>query len=164
MNTDLSVIIPCLNEQESLPALLEDLNNQQGIRFEIIIADGGSSDNTLRLVDNFIRQSHFPIRLSNSSKGRAIQMNHGVKSAKSNDLLFLHADSRLKDSSLLATAQECMSGFRQEFRVSHKSNNLAGHFGLKFLRSNNDNPNAYYFYESKTRLNRLDSINGDQGL
>jgi len=169
MDTDLSVIIPCLNEQDTLPTLLEDLKKQQGIRLELIIADGGSSDNTLNLINNFTQQSHLPVRVINSPKGRATQMNHGAKNAKTNDFLFLHADSRLKESNLLATALECISGFRCGFRDSgfrdtQNSDKLAGHFGLKFLRTNNDNPAAFYFYESKTRLNRLDSINGDQGL
>ncbi len=160
MNTELTIIIPCLNEQDTLPTLLKDLRNQMGIRLEIVIADGGSSDLSLELIDKFMQQTHLPVKVIDSPKGRATQMNCGAKSAKYNDFLFLHADSRIKNPHLLAGAQKEIL----KFRVHNKSDSVAGHFGLKFSRSNNDNAAAYYFYEAKTRLNRLDSINGDQGL
>jgi len=160
MNTDLSVIIPCLNEQDSLPALLEDLNQQQGLRFELVIADGGSRDNSLKIIDNFTQHSHLRVCVIDSPKGRATQMNLGAKNAKSNDFLFLHADSRIINPRLLVDAKRDML----RFRAQNNSNLVAGHFGLKFLRSNNEYPAAYYFYEAKTRMSRLDSVNGDQGL
>jgi len=160
MITDLSVIIPCLNEQDTISALLNDLNQQQGLRFELIIADGGSRDNTLKLIDNFTQHSQLSVRVINSPKGRAAQMNLGAKQAKTDDFLFLHADSRINNPHLFADAKKDMLAFRAQ----KMSNRVAGHFGLRFNRSNNDNPAAYYFYEAKTRMNRLDSINGDQGL
>jgi glycosyltransferase involved in cell wall biosynthesis len=45
---DLSIIIPTLNEEEYLPALLESIFNQEyNYNFEVIIVDGHSDDKTL---------------------------------------------------------------------------------------------------------------------
>lgn len=44
--TDLTVVVPAYNEAAALPALLDDLRRQQGIALEVVVADGGSSDNT----------------------------------------------------------------------------------------------------------------------
>ena len=46
---DLSVIVPALDEAEVLPGLLADLHGQQGVRLEVLVADGGSSDATAAL-------------------------------------------------------------------------------------------------------------------
>ena len=41
---ELSVIIPAINEQLELPALLAQLSEQTGVALEILVADGGSTD------------------------------------------------------------------------------------------------------------------------
>ena len=46
---ELSVIVPTLDEAEVLPGLLADLRGQQGLRLEVLVADGGSSDATTAL-------------------------------------------------------------------------------------------------------------------
>ena len=45
--SNISVIIPTLNEADNLPATLEPLQNIAGL--EIIVADGGSSDSTISI-------------------------------------------------------------------------------------------------------------------
>ena len=84
-----SIIIPALNEEESIPFLLENLASQEG-NFEIIVADGGSADNTLTIC-----KSYPDIKIISSEKGRALQMNKGAEIARGNTLLFLHADTLL---------------------------------------------------------------------
>jgi len=85
----ISVIIPVLNEEESLPSLLAYLSSMPHKEhlLEIIIADGGSSDNSIEIAK---QQNAIVV---NSKKGRARQMNAGAKMAKGNVLYFLHADT-----------------------------------------------------------------------
>ncbi|MCB1325647.1 MAG: glycosyltransferase [Spirochaetales bacterium] len=47
--TTISVIIPTLNEEEDLPVLLESLKKQSFRDFEIIVADAGSKDGTVKI-------------------------------------------------------------------------------------------------------------------
>ncbi|MDQ3386767.1 MAG: TIGR04283 family arsenosugar biosynthesis glycosyltransferase [Actinomycetota bacterium] len=79
----LSVIIPTLNEEESLGGLIERLAASPGI-FEFVVADGGSTDRTCGLVGIE--------RLVFSEPGRGMQLRAGASVATGDVLLFLHAD------------------------------------------------------------------------
>ena len=155
----LSIVIPALNEAAFLPYLLHDLSWQKNIQFEVIIVDGGSSDQTLEQCREFSNNSPYPVKIIESEAGRARQLNKGAAACKANDILFLHADCRIRNGSLLANAQKHLSRKRQQTN----NQNLCGHFPLKFF-STPGNIKDYYFYESKTHLNKADCINGDQGF
>ena len=85
----ISIIIPVYNEEKNLPLLLKHLETKNsGFISEIIVVDGGSTDNTANITKN--NESLIYIK---SDKGRAVQMNAGAKIARSTVLYFLHADS-----------------------------------------------------------------------
>lgn len=88
MKTRVSIIIPAVNEAGALANLLNCLV-RQGSNAEIIIADGGSSDNTVELAAEF-KQAE--IKVVRSERGRAIQMNAGARLATGDIFWFLHAD------------------------------------------------------------------------
>ena len=50
---EISIIIPTLNEAESLPLLLADLVQQREVAFEVVVSDGGSVDSTCIIVEGF---------------------------------------------------------------------------------------------------------------
>jgi len=82
----LSVIIPTLNEEERIAALLSLLRSTDPT-LELIVADGGSTDGTLD-------QARLLARVLSSPQGRARQMNTGARAARGQVLWFLHADCR----------------------------------------------------------------------
>jgi rSAM/selenodomain-associated transferase 2 len=86
-----SIIVPTLNEESVLEKTLTQI--QQLSPHELIVSDGGSDDDTIRIAEKF---SH---RLITGHTGRAMQMNAGAKEATGNILLFLHADNRLEPES-----------------------------------------------------------------
>ena len=88
----LSIIIPILNEANRIPQLFEELEQLQQSNCEIIIVDGGSTDNSVEIAEN----SGF--RVEKSTRGRAHQMNTGAEKASGSALLFLHADTQLPDT------------------------------------------------------------------
>ena len=90
MDSEISIIIPTLNEADVLDRTLKHLTLLNPPPKEILIVDGGSQDNTL----NIAHQAGISWLVS-SKAGRSIQMNLGAKAAKGNILLFLHADTRL---------------------------------------------------------------------
>ncbi|MEM2146879.1 MAG: glycosyltransferase, partial [Candidatus Jordarchaeaceae archaeon] len=51
--TQISVIIPALNEQDYLHPLLQSIKHQSFRNFEILIVDGGSKDNTLSIAKKY---------------------------------------------------------------------------------------------------------------
>ena len=97
MNNQLSIIIPILNEADTIGDLLLHLTKHSATTKikEIIIVDGGSTDASLSTVSHFIskQKSETKVYLINSDRGRAKQMNLGARQATGDILYFLHADS-----------------------------------------------------------------------
>ncbi|MEQ8337304.1 MAG: glycosyltransferase [Cyclobacteriaceae bacterium] len=84
-----SIIIPVFNESKIIGHLLKYLHtNQTGLMSEIIVVDGGSTDQTREIA----RKEGASVILS-PEKGRSTQMNLGADYAEGEILFFLHADS-----------------------------------------------------------------------
>jgi len=148
----LSVVVPTLNEADTLPLLLADLRQQKGVALEIVIGDGGSSDATCSLA------AALGARVVNAERGRGAQMNSAAQQAGGEYFVFLHADSRLDDPNLLA------NGLRALQHAEQAQPRIAGHFQLRFLRATPRNRLAFRYLEGKTALNRVNTANGDQGM
>ena len=86
MAATLSIIIPCLNEAADIVSMLESLRPLRARGAEVIVADGGSSDDTAALA------APLADRVVHAPRGRAAQMNAGAALARAEILLFLHAD------------------------------------------------------------------------
>lgn len=88
--TKISIIIPVLNEAETISDQIRHLLNStsEDNISEIIVVDGGSTDNSIKRISQFSE-----VTILSSEKGRAKQMNLGAKQATGDILYFLHADS-----------------------------------------------------------------------
>ena len=83
----LSVIIPALNEAEQIGAAI--CSARDAGAGEVLVADGGSVDETLR------RSREAGAVTVSSKRGRGLQQNEAARQATGDVLLFLHADCRL---------------------------------------------------------------------
>ncbi len=83
----LSIVIPVLNEADGIEQQLHLLRDTVGEQVEIIVVDGGSTDNTVHIAKIYAD------KVLASPKGRAVQMNTGARQSKSDYLLFLHSDT-----------------------------------------------------------------------
>lgn len=92
MHPSISIIIPTLNESAFLARTLHNLNQLNPPPKEILIVDGGSSDNTLKIA----REAGIPV-ITSSKAGRSIQMNMGAKAATGNIYCFVHGDTLVPD-------------------------------------------------------------------
>jgi len=88
-NGFLSIIIPTLNEQAIIVEILQKLQPLREAGHEVIVVDGGSTDNTRTLAAPLVDS----VLLSKT--GRAPQMNLGARFARHDIFLFLHADTHL---------------------------------------------------------------------
>lgn len=82
----MSIVVPVLNEQDTISALLDHLT----VSFpdcEVIVADGGSDDATLDRVAGRAQVVH-------SRAGRGAQLNTGAAAASGEVLWFIHVDTR----------------------------------------------------------------------
>ena len=121
--SNISIIVPTLNESHNLQNLLPAAKEVN----EVIIVDGGSSDDTV----NTARKLGFSVIEETGSRGRGMQLNSGAASASSPHLLFLHADTLLPPDfpdaveTCLANPDTILGSFR--LQVSNCS------FLLKFI-------------------------------
>ena len=87
-----TIIIPCFNAGLLLSGALESIERWGG-SCEVIVVDGGSSDETSQIVKKFSKQvTHF---VSEPDSGIYDAMNKGVRLAQGRFFYFLGADDRL---------------------------------------------------------------------
>jgi rSAM/selenodomain-associated transferase 2 len=85
----LTIVIPVLNEAARLPETLAQLAGMRARGVEVIVVDGGSTDDSVAV-------AHATgVRTLGAQTGRARQMNAGAAAATGDALLFLHADTTL---------------------------------------------------------------------
>jgi rSAM/selenodomain-associated transferase 2 len=89
--TWISIIVPVLNEARDIPESLAALAPLRARGHEVIVVDGGSSDETPDLARRAAD------RVVSAPRGRASQMNAGAALARGEILVFLHADTRLPE-------------------------------------------------------------------
>ncbi|MBW2608902.1 MAG: TIGR04283 family arsenosugar biosynthesis glycosyltransferase [Deltaproteobacteria bacterium] len=82
----ISVIIPAFNEEKKIQHTVRNAIDENT---EVIVADGGSDDNTIHLANTA------GARVVRSRKGRAVQQNRGAEESNGKVLLFLHSDTLL---------------------------------------------------------------------
>jgi glycosyltransferase involved in cell wall biosynthesis len=87
----ISIIIPCYNEEKTIDLVLQKVTNYKKYETEIILVNDGSTDNTVRVVNEFKEKSIILINHENNfGKGKAIDT--GVKLATGEIVLIQDAD------------------------------------------------------------------------
>ncbi len=90
----ISIIIPVLNEADVLAGNLQKLQSVREQGHEIVMVDGGSTDESKTLAEPYVDH------LMTSRNGRARQMNTGAEVANAEVLLFLHVDTVLPEDGI----------------------------------------------------------------
>ncbi len=140
--SDISIIIPTLNEEENINRIPESLMNSVG---EVIVVDGGSSDETVTLAEEK------GITVLTTSPGRASQLNHGTDCCNGSILLFLHADTELPEN------------FTEPLlRTLERSDVIAGAFSLAIRGGSTALTAIVYFANLRSRFLQLPY--GDQAI
>lgn len=104
----ISIIVPVLNEKETLRRTLEPL--EKFPKAEVVIVDGGSTDGTVALLQAWLNRPSPQERVVlYGDRGRARQMNAGAKRATGEIFLFLHADCLLPEGAIDAIAEAVAS-------------------------------------------------------
>ena len=67
---DISIVVPCFNEQESLPLFIEELGRvaqgmceRERLAFEVVLVDDGSSDDTLHVIKDLAQNAQKPLAI-----------------------------------------------------------------------------------------------------
>lgn len=93
----LSIIIPCFNEAEYISTQLEALIGQRWDDvWEVVIADNGSTDATLVIVEQYRdKLPHLKIIDASARRGASFARNMGVKASEGDFLAFCDADDEV---------------------------------------------------------------------
>jgi glycosyltransferase involved in cell wall biosynthesis len=115
----ISVVVPVRNDAAHLPALFEDLLRQEypPDRYEILVADGNSTDRTREIVERYAREC-MPrvVWLPNSRQLSSAGRNVGVKASRGELILFIDGHCRIPSPTLFldtarimqATGADCL--------------------------------------------------------
>ena len=115
-----SIIIPAYNEESKIHEVVCFIKKAtQEYDAEIIVVDGGSTDNTVKIAEKAGAKVY-----KAPQKGRARQMNYGAAQAKGSWLNFLHADTTPPVSFIESLKRVRQSGakggcFRLKFDIEH---------------------------------------------
>lgn len=131
----ISIIIPAYNEADNIGQLIDFLStHSKGEQTEIIVVDGGSDDDTVRMAQN-----HGARTITSPQKGRAKQMNFGADNARGEVLYFLHADTFPPPTFIAEIKDKMNRGFDCGcFRLSFDNRHPALRFYAWFTRFNID--------------------------
>ncbi len=113
----LSVVIPCYNEAANLQAgvlnQVEDYLKKQRYTWEVVIADDGSTDKSLKLVQAFTRsRSRFRL-LKLKHGGKAAALRGGIEAAEGEIVLMTDMDQ----SAPLREVEKLLGWFDQSYEV-----------------------------------------------
>lgn len=132
---DLSIVIPLIDEAESLPELstwIEKVMNENNFTYEIIMVDDGSTDESWKLINQL--SSHNPnikgIKFQRNY-GKSAALNEGFKASKGDVIITMDAD--LQDSPdeipelrkmILENGFDIVSGWKKKRYDSKISKNI----------------------------------------
>lgn len=100
-NKRISVIIPAYNAEKTIKTCINSLLKQTFNKFEIIIIDDGSKDNTLKIATKLVEKNPNKVKvLHQENQGVSNARNLGIKNAHTDYITFLDADDYVEQNYL----------------------------------------------------------------
>ena len=96
-----TILIPCFNEEGNIEKTIQSALNVDYPALEIIVIDDGSTDNTLKMAQEYISVHNADIKLiTQKNSGKSTALNAGYKQALGEYILSMDADSELEPQSI----------------------------------------------------------------
>lgn len=94
-NPLISIVIPVFNSETYLNCCLESVTDQIYTNLEIICVDDGSTDNSVGLVNEWIRRDSRIMLIQQEHLGASAARNRGISEAKGEYIAFVDSDDRV---------------------------------------------------------------------
>ena len=153
-NQSVSIIIPVYNERNIILNSLNQIKElHNGEAIDWIFVDGGSKDDTKKIIRNFIdTHGQYQIRLLSATGGRGGALAYRAKQAYGEILAFVHADTVIpKDFSE-----------RIQHALKNKPNVIGGAFTLEFDNSAWQYTGIAIYSKFRSKIFRI--YHGDQAM
>ncbi len=102
---DISIIVPCRNEEIYIKETIRRIVTQEGtgrlFNFELIIIDGKSTDNTVKLVEDEVKKNNKVKLIINDKKTTPAAFNLGIKNASGKYICILGAHAEISKNYLI---------------------------------------------------------------
>jgi glycosyltransferase involved in cell wall biosynthesis len=134
----ISIVTACFNAEKSIKNCLLSIQSQSFEDYEHIVIDGNSKDSTLKIIAEHAAANCRVI--SEEDDGIADAMNKGIKAARGEFIIFIHADDLLLNTNSLQQVAQALDNqtdivcFDVIFGKTHrllKANNLKFYWNFK---------------------------------
>ena len=89
---NVSIIIPCFNEQNTIKEIVTSVKNYINQSDEIIVIDDGSTDNTIQILKNDLKDIIDKLIINHKNCGKGYSIRQGILSASCEIILIQDAD------------------------------------------------------------------------
>lgn len=123
-----SVIIPALNEENTIKWTIRSLQEQTYRNLQIIIVDDGSTDSTPQICEQLVQNSNVEFYRFFERAGKSAVLNYGLKFAKGEFVVFVDSDTTFDRDAiyqlLKAFENPKVGGVSGNLRVRNSGTNL----------------------------------------
>lgn len=95
-----SIIIPIYNSDKYLKECLESIMNQNYDKYEVILINDGSKDNSKKICEKYCELNNRFKLINQENNGVSSARNNGIKEAKGDLILFIDSDDILEENAL----------------------------------------------------------------
>ena len=108
----ISIITVCLNSKKSIEKTIKSIISQDNVDYEFIIIDGGSTDNTLKIIDKY--KKWISKIVSEKDLGIYDAINKGIKISSGEIISLIHSDDYLCNNLVLSNV---VSNFQKNLKL-----------------------------------------------
>jgi len=165
----ITIITPSYNQGEFLEECILSVLNQEYTHLEYIIIDGGSTDNTLEIIQKY--ENHLSYWVSEPDKGQSDAINKGLRIASGEIINWLNADDFYPENTLYMVANLfretqalCVCGLCQVFEnpslskyITQGTDIYIGNLAKTIGWARTDQPATFYHQSAIKKMGLLDT-------